>query len=628
MFGIYDLLVAFFTLALRGFFREVKTRGSHKIPQAGPVIFCVAPHANQFVDPLMLMTNCGRKVGFLAAKKSMDKPHIGIPARALGSIPVVRAQDLVKRGQGSIKRDSNDHHLIRGINTAFTQEVTPRSLIQLSAGNHKFHFDVVEIMSDVLLKVKKPVEDDEALKLLAAEGGAEFKIVPHVDQQEMFQTVIDRLERGECVGIFPEGGSHDRPELLPLKAGVTLMALGAMQQHPHLNVQIVPVGLNYFNADRFRSRAVIEFGDPITIPYDLVEQFAAGGQQKRQACGILLDTIYTSLKAITTTAPDYETLMVVQAARRLYKPSHKHLDLDQTLQLSRRLTDGYVRFKKDPRVQELTTRVMEYNRLLSYYGIRDHQVNRTGIGRLVAFSRLITRLAELIIFAIVGLPGFLLTAPIWHTARKVASRKMAEAKAGSNVKIWGKDVVATWKVLTTIALIPIFLTFYTLCSFVIAYAVFNYGREKSLAIAGVVSCVLPTITWATIHCYDHGVDIVKSIPPLWLAFLSGSSAEPLRDMREHLQQYLSQTVDELGPEMYGPDFQQMRIVRAEDVDYGLRMAQKLRRGTNFDLGAIDIQWDAVDEREFSDDIFLFKDEYRGVVQGVHCGDVRSRRSTM
>lgn len=27
------------------------------------------------------------------------------------------------------------------------------------------------------------------------------------------------------IGIFPEGGSHDRSELLPLKAGVALMAL-------------------------------------------------------------------------------------------------------------------------------------------------------------------------------------------------------------------------------------------------------------------------------------------------------------------------------------------------------------------------------------------------------------------
>lgn len=39
----------------------------------------------------------------------------------------------------------------------------------------------------------------------------------------------------------------------------------------------------------------------------------------------------------------------------------------------------------------------------------------------------------------------------------------AEAKASSSVKIKGTDVVATWKVLTTIFMVPIFLTFYTVC---------------------------------------------------------------------------------------------------------------------------------------------------------------------
>lgn len=52
------------------------------------------------------------------------------------------------------------------------------------------------------------------------------------------------------IGIFPEGGSHDRTELLPLKAGVCIMALGAMANY-NLNVKIVTLGLNYYRADQF-----------------------------------------------------------------------------------------------------------------------------------------------------------------------------------------------------------------------------------------------------------------------------------------------------------------------------------------------------------------------------------------
>jgi hypothetical protein len=44
---IYDFVSFFFTILLDIFFREIRPRGSHKIPQKGPVIFVAAPHANQ-----------------------------------------------------------------------------------------------------------------------------------------------------------------------------------------------------------------------------------------------------------------------------------------------------------------------------------------------------------------------------------------------------------------------------------------------------------------------------------------------------------------------------------------------------------------------------------------------------
>lgn len=66
--------------------------------------------------------------------------------------------------------------------------------------------------------------------------------------------------------------------------------------------------MNYFHAHKFRSRAVVEFGNPIEVPRELVAQFKAG--QKREAVGTLLDTIYHALLAVTVTSPDFETLMV------------------------------------------------------------------------------------------------------------------------------------------------------------------------------------------------------------------------------------------------------------------------------------------------------------------------------
>lgn len=86
------------------------------------------------------------------------------------------------------------------------------------------------------------------------------------------------------------------------------MALGTLAENPDCGLKIVPCGMNYFHAHKFRSRAVIEFGTPLEVPRELVEMYKNG--DRRGAVGPLLDMIYQSLVSVTVTSPDYETLMV------------------------------------------------------------------------------------------------------------------------------------------------------------------------------------------------------------------------------------------------------------------------------------------------------------------------------
>jgi glycerol-3-phosphate O-acyltransferase/dihydroxyacetone phosphate acyltransferase len=95
------------------------------------------------------------------------------------------------------------------------------------------------------------------------------------------------------------------------------MALGAMADDHNVKVKIVPVGLSYFHAHRFRSRAVIEFGPPLDVPSELVEKFKNGGSDKREAVSKLMNQVYDALKAVTVRAPDYDTLMVCDTLRLL-----------------------------------------------------------------------------------------------------------------------------------------------------------------------------------------------------------------------------------------------------------------------------------------------------------------------
>ena len=86
------------------------------------------------------------------------------------------------------------------------------------------------------------------------------------------------------------------------------MALGSLAANPDSGLTIVPCGMNYFHAHKFRSRAVVEFGPPVDIPKELVEMYRTG--ERREATRQLLEIVYQSLVAVTVTSPDYDTLMV------------------------------------------------------------------------------------------------------------------------------------------------------------------------------------------------------------------------------------------------------------------------------------------------------------------------------
>lgn len=86
------------------------------------------------------------------------------------------------------------------------------------------------------------------------------------------------------------------------------MALGTVAEKRDCNLKIVPVGMNYFHAHKFRSRAVIEFGSPLDVPMDLVDKYVSG--ERREAIGGMLELVREALVTVTVTAPDYDTLLV------------------------------------------------------------------------------------------------------------------------------------------------------------------------------------------------------------------------------------------------------------------------------------------------------------------------------
>jgi hypothetical protein len=80
-----------------------------------------------------------------------------------------------------------------------------------------------------------------------------------------FTAVLDALEAGGVVLLFPEGKSHSDPNLAPLKTGLARIALMARAERGIDSLPIVPIGLTFERKWDPRSRVVMAIGTPIVL---------------------------------------------------------------------------------------------------------------------------------------------------------------------------------------------------------------------------------------------------------------------------------------------------------------------------------------------------------------------------
>jgi glycerol-3-phosphate O-acyltransferase/dihydroxyacetone phosphate acyltransferase len=183
---------------------------------------------------MRVLRSLDRKISWLMAEKSFQRKFVGGIASQLGVVPVSRAMDIAKAADGKIYLPNpvNNPKYLKGIGTNFTSpdfEVGGSIYLPLINGeSHKF--DIAKIIGPEEILIRNAPESSDALFQLtgsriagyenAAEFmGSQFKVAPYVNQTQVYEAVFEKLRANGCVGIFPEGASHDRTELLPLKGG-------------------------------------------------------------------------------------------------------------------------------------------------------------------------------------------------------------------------------------------------------------------------------------------------------------------------------------------------------------------------------------------------------------------------
>ncbi len=128
----------------------------------------------------------------------------------------------------------------------------------------------------------------------------------------VFDRCADLLQNKQAILMFPEANHNLMRRVRPLSKGFTRIIFNALEIDPDLDIQLVPVGLNYSDATKFPSRVALFFGDAISVQdhYD--------PSVEKTSIDNIKEAVSEKLKTLTTHIEDKdtynETIKVLDAA--------------------------------------------------------------------------------------------------------------------------------------------------------------------------------------------------------------------------------------------------------------------------------------------------------------------------
>jgi 1-acyl-sn-glycerol-3-phosphate acyltransferase len=276
-----------------------------------------------------------------------------------------------------------------------------------------------------------------------------------------FARCHEELAAGGTVALFPEGTSHSDPTLAPLKTGAARIVLEAVRRFPEIAPLVVPVGLTFEAKGTFRSRALVEVGEPIDPAPEIAADRAAAGTApaaaSAEAVRALTARIDRGLKAVTLNYGSWEEARRIGRAAELFagrgaEPATAmglpgEAPLGERFVLRRALVEGYGEISRryPERTAAAAAAVDRYDRLLGALGLRDDQVAATYPAG--AAARWVGRSAiRLLVYLPLAVIGTALNWPTYRLVGEIAARAASQPDLPASFKVFGGIVLfpLTW----------------------------------------------------------------------------------------------------------------------------------------------------------------------------------------
>ena len=272
-----------------------------------------------------------------------------------------------------------------------------------------------------------------------------------------FEACHELLRRGRCIALFPEGVSHTKTELLPLKTGAARIALGALSSEGEeegeqalTSLRIAPVGLYYTSPTTFRSEALLRFGDSFEVSAVAPDE---DGEPPRAAVKELSKRIEEALREVTLNIESREALQEVTTAEELFSSIYETINVRESLTASfnrlRQIAEWRKRFLRSslaPRIDRLRARIASYEEELNRLGIEPENLSLSSHSGWYIFQHFLLRTILLALLFPLALVGAILHLPAYLVC-DIAARFYTRHGAD--------DVASTVKILLAIVLMPL-----------------------------------------------------------------------------------------------------------------------------------------------------------------------------
>ncbi|DBA03305.1 TPA: hypothetical protein N0F65_011664 [Lagenidium giganteum] len=344
--------------------------------------------------------------------------------------------------------------------------------------------------------------------------------------KRMFEHSWKVLAAGNLMILFPEGTSYTAPKMLKLRTGVMRVAAGFVKGYDR-PIPIIPVGLTYFNKDRFRSQVLLEFGTPLTLrPQDITSEAFLKDEfaEVKRLTTMLEDKMHD----VTLNASDFSTIEVARMMRRLYLNTAASIDANKEVRLTQQIINMLEGEHPDDdtktKIDKVRENVLRYREDLNRLRLKDQDI----IAQIQTNSLMqmfLERMLYLLVLLPLATPGLALNFPFYFLAQKL-NKAAGFTESKSMFKIFAAGV-----------LVPIQWLFLILVAWWLLGSSYAYGLAVSL----------PLLLYSHIRVLEESRSIFENVNFLFNIAAHSDQVAKLRQERAPLvlevQELVSSHVD-------------------------------------------------------------------------------------